>query len=212
MNYVYDILLNFNKENIPFYEWNEEDEITHVRKIMLFKIDSKTLSAFKNSEICISNEFLTKICKRTEVFTMQNIKYLEYACLLTNGKEVIGVKFNNNGRLCFKSALLLDEENEILELANDLNTMQVPYKIIKPIKEENFMTRSERNYEKFICQKLKDTIKKENSDKLKYLYYECFDKKEEDINVIADNFFKELKNNWDESYMKVYNFLKMIPN
>ena len=43
MNYVYDILLNFNEIGYYFYDWNGNDNILHIRKIPIFKIDSKTL-------------------------------------------------------------------------------------------------------------------------------------------------------------------------
>ena len=33
MNYIYDILLNFKNKLYDFYDWNINDDITHIRKI-----------------------------------------------------------------------------------------------------------------------------------------------------------------------------------
>ena len=41
MNYIYDIVLNFNKEYYSFYEWNRKDNIINVKKIPLFLVDNE---------------------------------------------------------------------------------------------------------------------------------------------------------------------------
>ena len=33
MNYIYDILINFNENLYDFYDWNLNDQIDHIRKI-----------------------------------------------------------------------------------------------------------------------------------------------------------------------------------
>ena len=38
MNYIYDILLNFNDMLYDFYDWNVKDNILHIRKIPLIQI------------------------------------------------------------------------------------------------------------------------------------------------------------------------------
>ena len=43
MNYIYDIVLNFNKEYYSFYEWNRKDNIINVKKIPLFLVDNECL-------------------------------------------------------------------------------------------------------------------------------------------------------------------------
>ena len=37
MKYIYDIVLNFNEEFFEFYDWNLNDEITHIKKIPIIK-------------------------------------------------------------------------------------------------------------------------------------------------------------------------------
>ena len=47
MNYIYDIVLNFNKEYYSFYEWNRKDNIINVKKIPLFLVDNECFNIMK---------------------------------------------------------------------------------------------------------------------------------------------------------------------
>ena len=51
MNYIYDIILNFQKEYYDFYEWNNNDHIYHMRKIPIIKVNNKQLLDIKNNTI-----------------------------------------------------------------------------------------------------------------------------------------------------------------
>ena len=53
MNYVYDVLLNFNKELYEYYDWNLSDVIIHIRKILLFKVDNKVFNDLKKGNILV---------------------------------------------------------------------------------------------------------------------------------------------------------------
>ena len=41
MNYIYDVLLNFNDKLYEFYDWNKSDDVKHVRRVPIFKISTK---------------------------------------------------------------------------------------------------------------------------------------------------------------------------
>ena len=209
MNYVYDVLINFNKELYDFFDWNTSDMISHIRKILLFRVNNKIMSDLKNKHIIVNQDFLTKISNRTEMFTSQNVKLINYACLFTNGLEVVAIKFDKTGSITHKSRLLVDEESEILDSIEDFEEFDLEYKIVDSIPVNYFKTRKEREIEKFIDKKLKE-ITADDSGKLRYLYYECFNKRENDIDKIITKINKELKNNWDNFYDKVYNFFKLI--
>ena len=47
MNYIYDVVLNLQKEYYDFYEWNQNDNIFHMRKIPIIKINKKQLLEIK---------------------------------------------------------------------------------------------------------------------------------------------------------------------
>lgn len=207
MNYVYDVLLNFNKEMYEFYDWNLDDYISHIRKILVFRVDNKTMSDLVNNSIVVDSDFLIKISNRTEMFTKQNVKIINYAALFTNGSFVIGIKFDKNGEIIGRSKLLIDEELDILDSALDMNEYNLKYKVINTNKNEFFKTRKEVFIEKYISKKLNEV--KDNKEMLKYLYYECFNEKNTDFRKMLPKLNKSLINNWDSFYNKVYNFFKL---
>ena len=68
MNYMYDVLLNFNDFPYDIFEWNKDDKINHIRKIPLFKLKTADLSNLINKNVRLDNDFLNKIYKKTELY------------------------------------------------------------------------------------------------------------------------------------------------
>ena len=198
MNYIYDILLNFN--NIPYdiFEWNKDDKILHIRKIPLIKLSTFDLSNLVNKKVKIDNEFLIKIYKRTEQY---NKKVLDYSFLATDGKMVIAFKIEQN-KIKY-SQLFLDEEMEVLDFSSNLNVSSIKYQIINDKKIDYLQTRNQQYIKKFIYNQLK---KINDVDKLNFLYLECFNKKSN--NTLKDIYY-ELDHNFENVYIKLYKVLKM---
>lgn len=198
MNYIYDILLNFN--NIPYdiFEWNKDDKILHIRKIPLIKLSTFDLSNLVNKKVKIDNEFLIKIYKRTEQY---NKKVLDYSFLATDGKMVIAFKIEQN-KIKY-SQLFLDEEMEVLDFSSNLNVSSIKYQIINDRKIDYLQTRNQQYIKKFIYDQLK---KINDADKLNFLYLECFNKKSND--TLKDIYY-ELDHNFENVYIKLYKVLKM---
>ena len=63
---------------------------------------------------------------------------------------------------------------------------------------------------KYIIKELKKLNKEEDSDKLKYIYYECFNKKLDNKDKILEKFYYNIDNNCIEIYDKLYKFFKLI--
>ena len=209
MNYIYDILVNFNEELYDFFDWNSNDEIEHIRKIPLFRINGKDFNNIKNNLVKFDREFIDKIQNKTESFKNRKIKNIEYAFLLTNGIEVIGYKLNSEYINKYSSYLLVDEDTEVMEVCERINEVSIKYKIIKNRKVNNFITRSDKDVIKFIKKEIKLLNKVKEEEKLKYLYYECFGKKEDDKDTIVKEINNCLNNIDEKVYMKIYDFLKL---
>lgn len=207
MNFIYDILLNFNKEYYEFYEWNLDDDICHIRKMPIFKLTTKQLTDMFNNEIQVESNFMKYIYNKTEVFTKNEIKTINYACLISDGDNVLAVKFNKNGVIISKSSLLIEEEEEVTDLVLRMKLKSIDYKITKIGNHFQFKTRKEKEIEKFIKTKIKEET---NLEKLRYLYFDCFGKKELDRDKIINRIRKEIDTNWDEIYLKIYNFFKLL--
>ena len=201
MNYIYDIFLNFNNYLYDIYEWNKSDNIIHVRKIPLFRVDSKTMSDFINNKIELPLDFLSKIYNKTELF-LKN-KNIDYSLLISDGNDVIA--FYNNKY----SRLLIEEEREVLEYANAIKCINIDYKIIKNNKKVVFKTRSEIKIKNYINKRIKDLIINKDYDKLNFLYLDCFN---ENIDNVDKLFIYKLNKNWDKTYLKLYQLLRLMEN
>lgn len=115
MVYIYDILLNFNKNLIEYFEWEEKDKIKYIKKIMVFKTTTNTIKDIIENEIILDKNFTKQIPK----YEMNGLKNNSSTCLLTDGNIVIGILIKEN-IITDISRLLLDEENEILLIAKNL--------------------------------------------------------------------------------------------
>lgn len=208
MNYIYDILLNFKEELYDFYDWNYNDDIDHIRKIPVFRIDCQNFKNIKENIVIFDDDFLSKIYNKTEIFNHKKVKQVEYAFLLSNGLEVIGFKCDNKKNILI-SKLLIDEDAEVIEVCERLEEESINYKIKSKRNINIFQTRNDIDIIKYIKLELKELVKNHEYDKLKYIYYECFDKKENKINNIVTIINNCIDNNINFKYMKIYNILKM---
>jgi len=208
MNYIYDILINFQPNLYDVYDWNKNDDILHLRKIPMFKLHTESLKELCNYNILIANDFLVKIYNRTELFGRNKVAPLEYCFLATDLKEVVGFKLDKMGKIISYSKLLLEEEAEVLEYAQGLTTYELPYQVFEKKELFPFRTREEVKIKNYILKELKQIVKKQDEDKLVYLYLECFGEKCNSTQVVH-TIFEKLEQNWDKVYLKLYQFLKM---
>ncbi|MEG0025770.1 MAG: hypothetical protein RR847_00610 [Bacilli bacterium] len=205
MSYIYDVLLNYNKYFFDFYEWNLGDDIYHIRKIPFFKVRTKVLVDIVNNDVKIDKKLLDNFFDKTEIFTKNAVKTIDYACLFSDYKKVIGVKFNCDGEVIGKSSLLFLEEDEVIKACKGLKITDISYVNLN-LHSSLFKTRKEIKMQSFIENKIKMET---NFEKLKYLYFDCFGKSEDNINKIVADINQEIVFNWDNIYLKLYNFLKL---
>ncbi len=203
MNYIYDVVLNFNKDYYNFFEWYKSDNIINIKKIPFFLVDNNTYTSMKYNIITVDQDFIRSIKDKTSTYTKLKVGP---SCLITNGKEAMGLLFNDKGNLIKRSSLLLDEEEEVLDEVNDNNKYNIG--IIKNQKRRIFnINRLEKEKKDFLIR----YISKENSlINLKYLYYDYFEKEEQDIDIIKKTLIKEIKYNWNKKFQDFYKTVKMF--
>ena len=184
MGYIYDILVNFNEKEIyEFFEWNKNDNIEHLRKTPIFKVRTKVFNDFKNNYVKVSQMFLNKFKNKTEKFTSQSIGMIEYCAIITDGMDLVVIEFDSEGVSILKSSMLLDEAEDTLEESDLLDVTEIDYAVINTKTTNNrFTTRHENEVLNYISCEINHLIKKKQHNKLKYLYYEWFNKKENNIN------------------------------
>jgi len=209
MNYIYDILVNFQKELYDIYDWNTDDNIIHIRKIPVFKVKKNVILNILKNNVKVSTDFLSKIYNKTEMFLNKKIVYIDYSCVISDSNEVVVLQFKRNGNIINKSKLLIDENEEVIQCVLSLTLQNIEYKILNPLKSISFRTRREEKIYDYILQELNRAIKKEETSKLQYLYFECFGKSEKDSNKILEDIIEQLKNEWNNYHIKIYDFFKL---
>ena len=198
MNYIYDIILNFQERIYDFYECNKTDVITHIRKIPVFKISSKDLYNIENYNVVLDDLFLEKILNKTEVFSGRTIKNIEYACILCDGLNVLAIKIDK--KRYYFSKLIIEEELEVTESLARVKEIEIEYQLKEPKNKFKFLTRKEVEMELYVKKELKKLETNGEEEKLQYLYFECFGKKEFNM--------KDLYHY--SACQKIYNILKLI--
>ena len=172
-----------------FYDWNKSDHITHIKKIPLFKISSSSFLDIINNNVLFGISILDKIKNKTEVYTNYRTKVIEYAFLITDGFNVLGINIAENN---LYTKLLLDEESDVLAVSKRLKDANIDYQIIGTRNNVLTKTRKESELENKVLYELKQIIKENNDDELKYLYYEFFNEKSSDLEKIKKDLYQKI--------------------
>lgn len=209
MNYYYDILLNWNEEKAyEFYEWNDTDYLEYIKKIPLFKIKHKDFLELSTSQIKISAEFLKSIEDRTVLSSKNVVNKIHYACLFTDGKNVLALEFNDKGVSTYRSKLMVDDELNILEVAFTLKEALIDYESVSLLKD-NHELRQIEDAKQFIILELNNLYQKHDIEKLKYLFYEYKKVTEDNIEIIYQTLKDEVLNHFNQNILKLYYIIKL---
>lgn len=195
MNYIYDITLNLKKDYYDFYEWREDDHPEFILKIPIFKIDDDAFLDIKNNNCMIDSSILSMIKNQTEVYSPSSVKIKKYACLLSCDEEVIGIEIDESGNIIKKSSLSIDEEDDILDMVSLIKCVVLKYKVSNKTKIFNiFKTRNEKEIIKRLEKRLNNLMIQKEYEFLKYIFYEVYNEKCNDINKIYIKILNIIKN------------------
>lgn len=207
MIYIYDILLNFNTSLIEFFEWEENDLIKYVKKLPIYKVSDDFLYNLVKNEIKVSDDFLNEIKDKT-LFEEKSEEF-KYCSLLTNNKIVLGVLFNEFVNVLYLSRLLIEEEKEILTIANRLSLYHINYEICNINNKINDnLTRKEKDIKNNLLKKINFLYKNNDFEKLNYLYYEYFNKIENNNDKIYNSLILSM-DNFNSKHTALYDILTL---
>ncbi len=211
MNNIYDILLNFNKEKAyQFYEWNDSDNIIHIKKIPVLKVtDEQMMMVIKNT-IKISNDVISKIYNKTEEFSKKKLVNIPYAVIIGNSKECYAFRFNKYGEELGRSNLVLDEKEEVLEIIKQLKLEEISISPLKPITSCDIGTRFEMTNKRHIRNEIQKIYNLDDISKLKYIYYEVFGKCESNKSLMYNNLINEINGDWGEKHEQLFELFKIL--
>lgn len=208
MNYYYDIILNWNElEPYAFYEWNESDYLELIKKIPYMKVNHKTFLEIYENRIKIDSILLEKIKGKT-LISGNKLNRVDYALLITDNKNTIALEFNDKGESISRSNLLIDDEVNALEVAFSLKETELSYEILEKIPKKKDL-RQIGETKKFIILELNNLYKNKEISKLRYLYYEYKQVNCEDINIIYEDLIEDLKSDFKEEFLKLYEIIKL---
>ena len=171
------------------------------------KVSIDFFNKVKFCDVIVDSSLLEKIYRRTDFFSINKSKY-SYVCCLCDGREAILVNFDSKGKVLGRSSLLIDEENEVIDISECIDLFDCGLSVINKYSYDVFKTRKEISINHLFF----DELKCMDNDKLKYLYFECFNERENDVKKIIDKINDEVINNFDSIYSKIYSFLKLTIN
>ena len=214
MNYYYDIILNFNKEGKPyysFYEWEKDDDLVKIKKIPIFRIEEKTLSNLFGYEGKLASDWVSNLKDKTTLKIGDKIKTISYACIFTDTKSCIALKFLQDGTITSKSSLLLEDELNLLEIGYSLKKEKIVFTKNDKSKLRNNL-RQEELIKQVIKQELEKAYKEKNDNKLIYYHLEWFNSLNKDIEKIYYKMQDELKHELTENVLKIYYMVRLSYN
>lgn len=206
MTYLYDILLNFNKEFIEFFEWNETDKIFYIKKIPIFRVESSFLNDLFEYDIQIESHFFEKVKNKVEFYEEETNDSMVLFC---DDTKVVGA-WIKDGKITLVSRLLIDEETEALKIGSSLPLTVFCYDLLKNANRffKDGMTRKERKVQTLLLNEFQHLYESNRIEKLNYYYYEYFD----EISSDKDYVFQKLKDslkNFNQKHQKLYEIIKL---
>lgn len=190
MDYIYDIILNFQNNYYDFYEWKPKDKLINVKKILVYKISNEDYLNLKYNDVVIDNQTLPKYTKMM---------------LVTNGEEVMGILLDQTGKVIKRSSLLFEESDEVLEEISILKSLKINY-LKNNYKNHIPLSRIEEEKIKFLKEFFSDINQVKDEYLLKYIYYDIYSKEEANTDII----YKQLKLLINTNINKIYNSIKKI--
>ena len=187
MDYIYDIVLNFQDRYYDFYEWYPTDRIINIKKIPIYKITTKDYLNIKKYLVILDKN---TIPKQSKIY------------LLTNGVELMGILLDNEGKVIKISSLLFDESDDILKDKDSIKLIPIKYTILK---KRNTKIISRHNIEKktYINKYLNNLDLSKDEYLIKYLYYDIYGTEEEDTSKIYHQLLSLSKDNYDLLYKSI---------
>ena len=190
MDYIYDIVLNFQNDYYDFFEWKPTDKVINIKKILVYIVNNEDYLNLKYNEVILDKKLLPK-----------QVKML----LITNGIEVMGILLDHNGEIIKRSSLLFDEADEVLEEKETIKALPLKYK--KNISKKHFSySRLVTEKTKYVEKYFSKIDKTKDEYLLKYIYYDIYNKEEYNINQI----YKELTEMIKTNINKIYESIKKV--
>lgn len=207
MYYYYDVLLNFgiDGELYEFYEWEEEDNVEFIKKIPLFRVSLDCLKDTLKYKTKFDSSLVEQIKEKTIV--KRSTESLN-TFLISDSKNTLALEVNEEGKVISRSKLLPSDELNISEVMFTMRESTLHYEKLEKYPSITTL-RQERKIKKLIQQEIDTLYEENNTSKLKYLYYEWFNKNNDNIEEIYKEMASSLQKEYNDNLSIVYDFIKL---
>ena len=190
MDYVYDIVLNFQNKYYDFYEWQKNDKIINIKRLPIYKITNKDYLNLKYNDVTID---VNSLPKPSKMF------------LVTSGLEVMGLIIDNKGNIIKRSSLIFEESDDILNDRDLIKQINLKYHI-NHIHKTRLMSRINQTKKQYINNCFQNLDKQKDEYFLKYLYYDIYNLELDDIDKIYNDLITLSK----KDVPKMYHYLNRV--
>lgn len=207
MYYYYDVLLNFgiDGELYEFYEWEEEDNVEFIKKIPLFRVSLDCLKDTLKYKTKFDSSLVEQIKEKTIVKgSTESLNTF----LISDSKNTLALEVNEEGKVISRSKLLPSDELNISEIMFTMRESTLHYEKLEKYPRITTL-RQERKIKKLIQQEIDTLYEENNTSKLKYLYYEWFNKNNENMEEIYKEMTSSLQKEYNDNLSIVYDFIKL---
>lgn len=184
MLYLYDVWVNwFEGEEkgynvCHFHEWRKEDNIQILDQVPFLYITDQLYNYIENNLSPLPNRQLEVIHKRAYIRKGQRREPIEYACIVSDGKNVLAIDTVGYETPLKKSRLIPRQEKQALELLK--RAKQFNFSFVKKEEEEKSdfivldqkymfgLTRRERQLKKLMMMVLDQLRTSDNVEELRY--------------------------------------------
>ena len=197
MQYYYDVLGNFSEYILKFYEWESNDDIVNIKKIPFIKISKEDMRVLLSYSVILEIDNIVKNSK-------DKTNYL----LFSTGCDALMVELNQEGKIIYYSSLLIEDELEVNELAHNMNTIKLKFKVLDKIKSLSDYRQGEKA-KNLIFHELKKIKDNDNKDECLYYYYEWFHVSTDDYDKAIKKMFLEIKKPFNKDMERIEKLIRL---
>lgn len=197
MQYYYDVLGNFSEYILKFYEWESDDDIVNIKKIPFIKISKEDMRVLLSYSVILEMESIVRNSK-------DKTNYL----LFSTGCDALMVELNQEGKIIYYSSLLIEDELEVNELAHNMNTIKLKFKVLDKIKSLSDYRQGEKA-KNLIVHELKKIRDNDNKDECLYYYYEWFHVSTDDYDKAIKKMFLEIKKPFNKDMERIEKLIRL---
>jgi len=193
MLYLHDVWVNWfegeeNGYNVcHFHEWRKEDQIQLLDRAPLLYITEALFNYIENDMCDMPNSLLDSIYKRAFMRKGQERNVMEYACIITDGMNILAVDTIGYHIPIRKSRLIPRQEQLVYDMIEDATKQSFQFQADDYEKEYHLLsmspdlifglTRRERQLKQLLMMALEQLYTSDNIEELRYWLTEWNPKK-----------------------------------